>query len=271
MASKRDPTYGGLGSKGRARTYLTNNRIQNLGQVGEALNLGFLNTLFSQGTQSLSPEERFALLVWAAFGVMGLFILWSMFFSPRVQRKRFMAHQRQKRLRRPWRILSLFHGSLFVQGPRTRPEPLKETRVGALFRLAGKPDMYTQCEAVSGLCYISEILQQKMPGIIRADFSLILMWSSTPAPAVSQRIPLLLAVLACNVHNRERLEQTNGAMKTLISGARAASKLKQLHALLAMAVCSKSRVLAAQVLSLLALLVQKVLCLLALLVHTFKY
>lgn len=119
-----------------------------------------------------------------------------------------------------------------------------------LHRLAGKADIFTQCEAVSSLCYISELLQQRMPGVVAQDLSLMMLWSSSPAPAVSQRIPLMLAVLAFNAFNRERLSQIHGSMKTLIAAARAASKLKQLHALLAMAVCSRNRTLATQLVKL---------------------
>ena len=119
-----------------------------------------------------------------------------------------------------------------------------------LHRLAGKADIFTQCEAVSSLCYISELLLQRMPGVVAQDLSLMMLWSSSPAPAVSQRIPLMLAVLAFNAFNRERLSQIHGSMKTLIAAARAASKLKQLHALLAMAVCSRNRTLATQLVKL---------------------
>ena len=56
-------------------------------------------------------------------------------------------------------------------------------------------------------------MQKKMPGVIVQDLSLVLLWSSSPAPAVSQRIPLMLAVLALNASNRERLGNVNGAMK----------------------------------------------------------
>ena len=42
-----------------------------------------------------------------------------------------------------------------------------------LHRLAGKADIFTQCEAVSSLCYISELLQQRMPGVVAQDLSVV--------------------------------------------------------------------------------------------------
>jgi len=42
------------------------------------------------------------------------------------------------------------------------------------------------------------MLQQKMPGVVSQDLSLVLLWSNSPAPAVAQRIPLMMAVLALN-------------------------------------------------------------------------
>ena len=237
------------GDKGRVKSYIKNHRVTDVAEVAEALSLGVFYTLL-EGEHSLSPEEKFALMIWTGLGMMVLFTVWSVQFSPRAQRRRLLAQQKQDRLRRPWRILSLFHGSLFVAGHRRRPEPANETKLGPLCRLASKDDIFTQCEAVSSLCYVSELLQQKMPGVVAQDLSLMMLWSSSPAPAVSQRIPLLLAVLAFNVFNRERLAQIQGGMKTLVAAARAASKLKQLHALLAMAVCCRNRVLAAQLVKL---------------------
>ena len=46
--------------------------------------------------------------------------------------------------------------------------------------------------------YSTEMLQQKMPGVVSQDLSLVLLWSNSPAPAVAQRIPLMMAVLALN-------------------------------------------------------------------------
>ena len=182
---------------GRVKSYFRNNRVTNIDEVGEALNFGVFQTLLD-GEDSLTPEERFALMIWAGIGMMAAFVLWSFLCSPRAQRRRLLARQKQDRLRRPWRMLALFHGSLFVLGHKKRPTPSKETKLGLLYSLAGKSDLYTQCEAVSALCYVSEVLQKKMPGVVAQDLSLLLLWSSSPAPAVSQRIPLMLAVLAYN-------------------------------------------------------------------------
>ena len=182
---------------GRTKSYFRNNRVTNLDEVGEALNFGVFHTLID-GQDSLTPEERFALMIWVGVGMMAAFVLWSFLCSPRAQRRRLLAQQKQDRLRRPWRVLSLFHGSLFVVGHKKRPTPSKETKLGLLHSLAGKSDLYTQCEAVSALCHVSEMLQKKMPGVVAQDLSLMLLWNSSPAPAVSQRIPLMVAVLAYN-------------------------------------------------------------------------
>jgi len=49
--------------------------------------------------------------------------------------------------------------SLFVHENKKRPEPTRETKLGPLYRLAGKADLYTQCEAVSAFCFLSGVLQ----------------------------------------------------------------------------------------------------------------
>jgi hypothetical protein len=233
------------GDTGKVKSYIKNYRVTSLDEVGDALNFGAFHTLLD-GQESLTPEERFAVMIWIAVGLMIFFLVYSMLFSPQAQRKRLLAQQKQDRLQRPWHLLSLFHGSLFVHGHKKRPEPAKETKLSLLYKLAGKADLFTQCEAVSAFCYIFDVLQKKMPGIVVQDLSLLLLWSSSPAPAVSQRIPLMLAMLSLNSSNRERLGQINGSMKTLVAAARAASKLKQLHSLLAMSVCCRNRGLSTQ-------------------------
>jgi hypothetical protein len=200
FSSMSDPgpvVDGKFADPGRAKSYFRNSRVTDLDEVAEALNFGVFNTLLD-GEDTLTPEERFALMIWMCAGMMTAFVLWSILCSPRAQRRRLLLQQKQDQLRRPWRTLSLFHGSLFVLGHKKRPTPSKETKLGLLYSLAGKSDLYTQCEAVSALCYLSEVLQKKMPGVVVQDLSLLVLWSSSPAPAVSQRIPLMLAVLAFN-------------------------------------------------------------------------
>lgn len=116
------------GDKGRVKSYLRNYKVTSAAEVADALSLGVFYTLL-EGEHSLSPEEKLALMIWAALGMMVLVTLWSCQFSPRAQRRRLMAQQKQDRLRRPWQVLSYFHGSLFVSGHRRRPEPAKETKL----------------------------------------------------------------------------------------------------------------------------------------------
>jgi hypothetical protein len=127
-------------------------------------------------------------------------------------------------------MLANFHGHLYAAGRGRRPILQKDVRLAALQRMASSGDMFTQTASVSALALVSEMTAQRVPAVIPQDLQLVLLWSLAPSPAVAQRILLVVALLAQSPANRERIALVPNAVKTIVAGARAASKLKQLHA-----------------------------------------
>lgn len=93
-----------------------------------------------------------------------------------------------------------------------------------------------QSVCVSALSLLQETLSRKACAVLPSDMVLIAHWGSAPSAAVSQRIPLALAMLLLSPVNRERAAAQGagvGVLKALVAAARAANKFKQMHAALA--------------------------------------
>jgi hypothetical protein len=184
---------------------------------------------FQQG-KSLSSEDRISLLSLTSLVLVLILILLSLIFNPRSFQEKIKEKRKSDRRKRPWKLLSYFFGVLFPE----RQISDKQSRLNALQRLALSDDLYSQSAACSELVGIADDLAIMTPKVLSEDLYTLCRMSAAPAAAVAQRIPICLALLCCSPENRERLcSLPPTAIRSVVAGARAASRLKQAGAAMA--------------------------------------
>ena len=182
-----------------------------------------------QEGRSLTVEDRISLLGIVSLVLICMFALLSL-FNPKAHQRKLADIKKSERRNRPWIILSYFYGSLLPE----RRLPEKPSRIHSLQRLALSDDLLCQAAACSTLVSMADDLASMIPSVVSEDLFTLCRMSSAPAAPVAQRIPICLALLCYSPGNREILcALPSSAIRSVVAGARAASRLKQAGAALA--------------------------------------
>ena len=191
-----------------------------------------------QEGRSMTVEDRIFLLGMLSLILIGIFIFMSAGFNPKYYRRRLEAKRKAERQKRSWKILKYFYGSLFPE----RQLSEKQSRIHVLQRLTLSDDLCCSSAACSILIDMADDISAMIPSLLSGDLFTLCRMSSVPAPSVAQRIPACLALLCCSPANRDTLcSLPPAALRSVVAGARAASRLKQAGSALAALTLAQSR------------------------------